>query len=344
MHVICEEPQMPKSYGQKLKILYLAQLLFERSDEDHPLTTREMIDYLAAQGIHAERKSIYDDMSALQDFGMDIISIREKPGGYYLASRQFELAELKLLVDAVQASRFVTTKKSRELISKLETLTSRREAVQLHRQVVVAERGKSSNEQIYYNVDEIYAAMAANHTIRFQYFEWSVQKEMIPRKDGAYYEVSPWLLTWEDENYYLIAYDSTAEILKYYRVDKMLHLSVCETPRVGQDVFDTLDIAGFAKKTFGMFAGDETTVIFRCHASLTGVMIDRFGLDVAMRPDGDGQIRVRANVAVSRQFFGWLTGFGNSVEIISPPEIRTQYQQYLKDILSLYSKNEEDAI
>ena len=334
---------MPKSYGQKLKILYLAQLLLERSDESHPLTTKEMIDYLAAQGIHAERKSIYDDMAALQNFGMDIIAIREKPGGYYLASRQFELAELKLLVDAVQASRFVTTKKSRELISKLETLTSRREAGQLHRQVVVAERGKSSNEQIYYNVDEIYAAMAADHTIRFQYFEWSVQKEMVPRKDGAYYEVSPWLLTWEDENYYLIAYDSTAEILKYYRVDKMLHLTVCETSRDGQAAFNALDIAGFAKKTFGMFAGNETTVVLRCDASLTGVMIDRFGIDVPMRPDKEGQIRVRVNVAVSRQFFGWLTGLGSGVQIISPPEIRTQYQQYLKDILDCYSHNEEDT-
>ena len=334
---------MPKSYGQKLKILYLAQLLLERSDESHPLTTKEMIDYLAAQGIHAERKSIYDDMAALQNFGMDIIAIREKPGGYYLGSRQFELAELKLLVDAVQASRFVTTKKSRELISKLETLTSRREAGQLHRQVVVAERGKSSNEQIYYNVDEIYAAMAADHTIRFQYFEWSVRKEMVPRKDGTYYEVSPWLLTWEDENYYLIAYDSTAEILKYYRVDKMLHLTVCETPRDGQAAFDALDIAGFAKKTFGMFAGDETTVVLRCDASLTGVMIDRFGIDVPMRPDNAGQIRVRVNVAVSRQFFGWLTGLGNGVQIISPPEIRTQYQQYLKDILDCYSHDEEDT-
>lgn len=333
---------MPKSYGQKLKILYLAQLLLERSDESHPLTTKEMIDYLAAQGIHAERKSIYDDMSALQHFGMDIIAIREKPGGYYLASRQFELAELKLLVDAVQASRFVTTKKSRELISKLETLTSKSEAGQLHRQVVVAERGKSSNEQIYYNVDEIYSAMAASRTIRFQYFEWSVQKEMIPRKDGAYYEVSPWLLTWEDENYYLIAYDSTAKILKYYRVDKMMHLTVCETPRAGQTAFEALDIASFAKKTFGMFAGDETTVVFRCDAALTGVMIDRFGLDVSMRQDGGGQIRVRANVAVSRQFFGWITGLGSSVEIVSPPEIRTQYRQYLKDILSLYSEDEED--
>lgn len=332
---------MPKSYGQKLKILYLAQLLLERSDETHPLTTREMIDYLATQGIHAERKSIYDDMNALQTFGMDIVAIREKPGGYYLASRQFELAELKLLVDAVQASRFVTTKKSRELISKLETLTSRSEAGQLHRQVVVAERGKSLNEQIYYNVDEIYAAMASDCMIRFQYFEWSVRKQMIPRKNGAFYEVSPWLLTWEDENYYLIAYDANSEILKYYRVDKMLHLTVCDTPRQGQSAFEKIDIASFSKKTFGMFAGDETTVILQCDASLTGVMIDRFGLNVAMRPDGEGTIRVRANVAVSRQFFGWLAGLGSGVQIVSPPEIRAQYQHYLRDILDRYSNHEE---
>lgn len=333
---------MPKSYGQKLKILYLAQLLLERSDENHPITTKEMIRYLESQGIRAERKSIYDDINALQTFGMDIVAIREKPGGYYLASRQFELPELKLLVDAVQASRFVTAKKSRELISKLEALTSRSEAGQLHRQVVAA-RGKSSNEQIYYNVDEIYTAMAADCNIRFQYFEWSVQKEMVPRKNGTFYEVSPWLLTWEDENYYLIAYDRAAEILKYYRVDKMLHLSVCETSREGQAAFDALDIAEFSKKTFGMFAGSETTVTLQCDDSLTGVMVDRFGLDVPMRPAGTGQIRVRAKVAVSRQFFGWLTGLGSGVEIISPADVREQYQQSLQNILKHYSDSKEEV-
>lgn len=328
---------MSKSYGQKLKILYLAQLLMERSDEKHPLTTKDIIRYLESQGIHAERKSIYDDINALQTFGMDIVTIRERPGGYYLASRQFELPELKLLVDAVQASRFVTVKKSRELISKLEALTSRSEAGQLHRQVVVAKRGKSSNEQIYYNVDKIYTAMAADRDIRFQYFEWSVQKEMVPRKNGACYEVSPWLLTWEDENYYLIAYDRAAGILKYYRVDKMLHLTVCETAREGQDAFDALDIAEFSKKTFGMFAGNEVVVTLQCDDSLTGVMIDRFGLDVPMRPAGAGQLRVYVKVAVSRQFFGWLTGLGSNVEIISPADVREQYQQSLKKILKLYS-------
>lgn len=329
---------MPKSFGQKLKILYVAQLLLEQSDEKHPITTAEIIDYLAMQGIHAERKSIYDDISMLQNFGMDIISIREKPGGYYIASRRFELPELKLLVDAVQASRFVTTKKSRELINKLETLTSRSEAGQLHRQVVVSERGKSENEQIYYNVDEIYSAMAADCCIRFQYFEWSVRKQMVPRKNGAYYEVSPWLLTWEDENYYLIAYDAAAKIIKYYRVDKMLHLSVSASPRQGQDAFYALDIAGFAKKTFGMFAGEETTVTLRCDNSLAGVMIDRFGNDVLMRALDAEQFQVRAKVAVSRQFFGWLTGLGKGISIVSPPEVRSRYQAYLKEILDCYEE------
>ncbi len=332
---------MPKSYGQKLKILYLAKLLLERSDEAHPITTKEMIEYLEAQGIRAERKSIYDDMDALQDFGMDIISIREKSCGYYLASRQFELPELKLLVDAVQASRFVTTKKSRDLIRKLETLTSKSEASQLHRQVVVTERGKSLNEQIYYSVDEIYTAMAADRMIRFQYCEWSVQKELVPRREGAFYEASPWLLTWEDENYYLIAYDHDSDILKYYRVDKMLHLSVSESMRLGRDVFESLDIAGFAKKTFGMFAGDETTVVLECDASLTGVMIDRFGPQVALRSIDKDRIRVRANVAVSRQFFGWLTGLGNNITIVSPLETRQQYVHYLTSILDCYNDKEE---
>lgn len=332
---------MPKSFGQKSKILYVAQLLMEQTDEAHPITTREIIEHLAMHGIHAERKTIYDDIATLQNFGMDIISIREKPGGYYMASRRFELPELKLLVDAVQASRFVTTKKSRELISKLETLTSSSEAGQLRRQVVVLERGKSENEQIYYNVDTIYAAMAADCRIRFQYFEWSVKKEMIPRRGGCYYEVSPWLLTWEDENYYLIAYDDEAEILKYYRVDKMLHLSVSETPRNGQEVFDELDIAGFTKKTFGMFAGEETTVVLRCANALAGVMIDRFGSNVSMRPLDAEHFQVRATIAVSRQFFGWLTGLGEGVWIVSPPEVRSQYHTYIKQILDCYEEEIE---
>lgn len=330
---------MSKSTGQKLKILYLAKLLLERSDEKHPVTTKEAIDYLAAQGIRAERKSIYDDMAALEDIGMDIISIKEKPGGYYLASRQFELPELKLLVDAVQASKFVTTKKSRELIAKLETLTSHSEASKLHRQVVVAQRSKSQNEQIYYSVDEIYAAMAANVQIRFQYCEWSVKKELVPRKNGDFYHVSPWLLTWEDENYYLIAFDSDSDKLKYYRVDKMLHLEQTTTPRKGREEYEKIDVAQFAKKTFGMFAGEETDVVLKAELPMVGVMLDRFGIDVAMRPLDETHFQVRTRVDVSRQFFGWLTGLGKRVEIVFPVSVREAYQNYLKEILGEYEES-----
>ena len=327
---------MPKSYGQKLKILYLAQLLYERTDEQHPISTAEIISYLNTQGIRVERKTVYDDIHTLQRFGLDIIAARSEPKGYYLASRRFELAELKLLVDAVQASRFVTAKKSRALIAKLETLTSHAEAGQLHRQVVVAQRGKSVNEQIYYSVDTIYAAMASECMIRFLYCEWSASKQLVPRRSGAFYEVSPWLLTWENENYYLIAYDHAASILKYYRVDKMLSLSILEQPRLGRDVFEALDIAGFAKKTFGMFAGDETVVTLRCDNSLAGVMVDRFGTDVPMRPISGRELQVRASVAVSHQFFGWLSGFGSRIRIVSPASVCEQYRRYLQDILSLY--------
>lgn len=334
---------MAKSAGQKSKILYLAQLLYEHSDESHPITTQQMIDHLYAQGIHAERKSIYDDMNTLQDFGLDIISVREKPGGYYLASRRFELAELKLLVDAVQASKFVTTKKSRELIAKLETLTSRSHAGQLHRQIAVIAREKSSNEQIYYSVDEIYNAMAADCMIRFQYCEWSADKTLVPRKGGAYYELSPWMLTWEDENYYLIAYDDTAGILKYYRVDKMLHLSVCTRRRQGAKAFEALELSDFTKKTFGMFAGTESPVTLRCNAALAGVMIDRFGNDVAMRRLPDGQMQLHVKVAVSRQFFGWLAGLGTGVRIISPTAIRDEYTGYLREILDSYGNEREEV-
>lgn len=313
------------------------QLLLERTDEEHAVTTQEIIDYLVLHGITAERKSIYTDVDLLIDFGMDIIKIKERPGGYYLASRQFELAELKLLVDAVQASKFITTKKSGELIAKLETLCSKTEAKQLHRQVVVTNRNKAVNENIYYNVDVIYNAIAENVKIRFQYYEWTVNKEMKPRRDGSYYEVSPWLLSWDDENYYLIAFDDRSGEIRHYRVDKMIKISLMEAAREGRGQFEHFDVAGYSKKTFGMFAGEEETVTLCCDSNLTGVMIDRFGMDVAMREREDGRIQARVDVAVSRQFFGWVTGLGAAVKIESPEWVLRAYREYLQEILGKYS-------
>ena len=327
---------MARTEKQKLKLLYIMQLLMERTDEEHQVTTQDIIDYLDAQGIAAERKSIYTDIDLLIDFGVDIIKIKERPGGYYLASRQFELAELKLLVDAVQASKFITTKKSRELIGKLESLCSRYEARQLHRQVVVTNRTKAVNENIYYNVDMIYNAIAAGVKIRFQYFEWSVNKEMQLRRDGMFYVVSPWLLSWDDENYYLIAVDDRSGAIRHYRVDKMIKIGLLRERRDGKNEFEKFDIAGYSKKTFGMFAGEEETVILSCDSGLTGVMIDRFGKDVALRPRNDGRITARVDVAVSRQFFGWITGLGAAVKIESPEHVAENYRRYLQEILREY--------
>lgn len=331
-----DENQMARSEKQKLKLLYLMQYMLEKTDEDHVVTTQELIEYLAANGITAERKSIYTDMDSLIDYGMDIIKKKERPAGYYLASRQFELAELKLLVDSVQSSKFITTKKSRELIAKLESLCSKNEAKQLHRQVVVTNRIKTPNESIYYNVDMIYNAIGENVKVRFQYFEWSVNKEMQLRKNGSFYEVSPWSLTWDDENYYLIAYDSENQMIKHYRVDKMLKIELSVENREGKEAFEHFDIAGYAKKTFGMFAGEEETVTLSCGKNLTGVMIDRFGKEVSLRSKDEERIQARVNVAVSRQFFGWVTGLGAGVRIESPERVVKEYQNYLQEILAGY--------
>lgn len=327
---------MPKSEKQKLKLLYIMNYLMEQTDEFHSVTTQELIDYLAANGISAERKSIYSDVDLLIAYGMDIVRTKERPAGYRLVSRQFELAELKLLVDVVQSSKFITSKKSRELIGKLEKLCSKTEARQLHRQVEVTNRAKTVNENIYYNVDQIYFAIGEDKKIRFLYFDWNVKKEMQLRKGGQYYEVSPWLLTWDDDNYYLIAYDTESGILKHYRVDKMLQIEISKQEREGKEVFEQFDIAAFSKKTFGMFAGEEETVTLLCKNELAGVMVDRFGKEITMRPYDEHLIQARVHVAVSRPFFGWLTGLGNAARIIGPEKTVASYKEYLQEILEQY--------
>ncbi len=334
--------EMARSYQQKLKILCLLKILKEETDEKHPLTTTQLIERLLAYGIQAERKSIYNDIAALEDFGVDIIKVTQKPGGYYLGEREFELAELKLLVDAVVASKFITTKKSRELIHKLETLTSRENAKQLNRQVVVTNRSKAVNEKIYYNVDKIHSAIAKGVKIRFQYFAWTIDKQMELKRDGGFYEVSPFLLSWDDENYYLIAYDAKAGIIKHFRVDKMLRISLCREAREGAEEFADFDFGAYTKKTFGMFAGEEEVVTLVCRNELIGVMIDRFGQEVSTRRRDEDSFFLRTKVAVSRQFFGWLTGLGDGVRIQAPEEVRQRYCRYLDRILEDYGKKSGD--
>lgn len=324
---------MAKSSNQKAKVLYLMRLFLEETDEAHPLSRKQLEEKLAELGIRAARKSLYDDLEMLRVFGLDIAYRKERPEGYYLASRDFELPELKLLVDAVQSSRFITEKKSEELIRKIEGLAGMHEAKQLQRQVVVSNRIKSMNESIYYNVDALHTAIAMNRQIKFQYFEWTVAKQMRLKRKGDWYQISPWALTWGDDNYYLIGYDEKAGMLKHFRVDKMLRIRLHEEARRGRGEFERLDMGHYAKKTFSMFGGAEETLKIRFENRYIGVVIDRFGKEVSVRPDGESHFIARVDVVVSEPFFGWLTGLGKGVEILSPQEVADAYRELLMSIL-----------
>ena len=328
---------MAKSEGQKLKLLYILKWLTERTDETHAMSGQEIIEALEKEGISAERKSIYSDIQALRDFGYDILTTKKRNNsGYYMASREFELAELKLLVDAVQSSKFITAKKSKGLIEKLEKLTSRNDARQLQRQVYVSDRNKNSNESIYYSVDDIHKAIQDNKQIRFKYYDWGADKQMHFRKDGAFYEVSPFFLVWKDENYYLVAYDEKAEIMKHYRVDKMYALSILKKDRAGVDAAKQINPAVYTQQNFGMFAGEEQMLTLQFPEKQIGIIIDRFGKDIDIRKRAEGMCSARVKVAVSNPFFGWVTGLGGIVQIMSPEHVVSDYKNYLKRLLKEY--------
>lgn len=325
---------MAKSAGQKLKLLYIIKLLTENTDEDHPVSTADIIAYLESKGIRSERKSIYDDVEKLCEFGYDIIQVHSRlGGGYYLAGRDFELAELKLLVDAVQSSRFITTRKSRSLIKKLELLAGKHDAGKLQRQVYVAGRIKTENESIYYNIDNIHRAIQENKQIEFQYLDWNLKKELVPRV-GSRKQVSPWALIWREENYYLAAFDSVDGILKHYRVDKMGQVKMLQDAREGMEQFAKTDPASYANQTFGMFSGEEDIVTLQFPNRLIGVVLDRFGRDADIRPVTDRVFRIRARVAVSGQFFGWLAGIGREAVVVGPASVKEGYQRWLTDIVA----------
>ena len=326
---------MARSSGQSLRLLYLRDYLLKYTDEAHPATAKKLIEHLAAQGISVERKTIYTDMEALADFGMDILSIPGKNGGWYVGARDFELAELKLLVDAVQSSRFLSEKKSLSLIRKLGTLASVYDAGALRRQVVVAGRVKSMNESIYYNVDLLHQAIAGNSQITFRYFEWGVDRQKHFR--GGLRTASPYALVWDSENYYLVAH-TEAHGLTHFRVDKMSGISLTGEPRVVTEQTKNLDLSGYGRQVFQMFHGEKVTVRLRFENALAGVVTDRFGRDVILVPDGEEHFILSEQITVSPVFLGWLLSFGDRVEILSPKHVIEEYRQLCRSVLELYEK------
>lgn len=329
---------MPKGSNQKLKLYHLAQIMLENTDDNHYITMPEIMSALEAYEVTADRRTIYADLKDLEALGIEVEG--EPVGGgyrYHVVERPFELPELKLLVDAIQSSKFITERKTNALIRKLEKLVSKYEAMKLQRQVYVSGRIKTMNESIYYTVDTIHNAISENRKIRFQYFQWNVKKEMELRHDGAYYHISPWGLSWDAENYYLIGYDSEAGKIKHYRVDKMLRLQMSDEKREGKEYFKKLDMADYAKKSFGMFGGREEKVKLLVENTLAGVIIDRFGKDIMLIPSDEEHFTVNVDVHVSTQFFGWIISLGERVKILGPEEVVAQMKKEIQRLARQYS-------
>ena len=322
--------------NQKLKIMYLMKILLEETDEDHDLTLNEIVEKLKAYNVTAERKSLYSDIENLRTFGLDIIGMQYgKTYHYKVASRQFQLVELKLLVDAVQSSRFITEKKSDELIEKLESYASKYEAKKLARQVNVNGRVKTMNERIYYSVDKIHQALNEESQIKFQYFTWTADKKMELKHGGAYYSVSPWALCWDDEKYYLVGYDNREYKIKHFRVDKMADVSVVYEEREGKEEFSKMQMSEYTNRLFGMFDGNLETVTLLCENHAANVIIDRFGTDIPLMKTDAEHFTVRVRVSVSKLFLSWIMAIPG-VKIVDPERTVDMMKSEIKRLQEMY--------
>lgn len=312
---------MPKQEGQKSKLLTLLRILEQKTDEEHLLNVPQLVELLEQQDILAERKSIYSDIDTLRSLGYDIQLRRGRGGGYWLASRTFELSELKLLVDAVQASKVVSARTSSKLIHKLEALCSDYEGTQLQRQVYVDGRPKSDSHTLLYSIDALHSAINAGRMVRFRY------------KDDGTRTVSPWQLAWENGCYYLIAYqDEKAPPVRHYRVDRMAGVLVLDEPRRGKEFFRTFDLPAYLRKHFNMFGGTEYRVTLRCTADLEPVMRERFGREPVFCPEDAEHFHFDVPICVSQQFFGWVCGFGGKVEVTAPAAVRAQLHEMVQGL------------
>lgn len=319
-----------KNTNQRLKILYLYKILLERTDEEHYITMSEIISQLSLYGITAARKALYEDIEALKVFGLDIVSGRGTNAGYQVVSRDFELPELKLLADAVSSSRFLTEKKSSELLKKLEKLTSIYEAKQIQRQVFIADRVKSGNERIYMNVDAVHRAIAEQKKISFKYFDYDINKKKRYRQGIR--TCSPYALTWDDERYYLVAYYEKYDSISNFRVDRMENVEIL--PESAQKYPSGFNLSSYLNSTFSMFSGESEEVKLCFEQSLINAVIDRFGKNVSIFPDDDEHFTVRVQIKTEHPepFFGWLFQFGTKVKIIAPFTLKEKYIEMLKKV------------
>lgn len=327
---------MTKASGtnQKLKLLYLARIFEEETDEEHMLTVYDICDMLEKYDIHCTRKTAYEDIAMLSDFGMDIIAdTSRKATGYYLGERRFELPELKLLADSVSSARFITERKSRLLLKKLEALAGKFRGQEINRRVFVANRVKSSNEMIYINIDVITRAIDEGKKIQFRYYDYTVSKEKKYREGVKV--CSPYGLTWNDGNYYLVAYyEKYGSDLSNFRVDRMDSVKIIDEKAVPMP--EGFDLAEYTNTSFSMFSGADSAVKLKFGEKLVNAVIDKFGTDIIMIPSGDGKFTVNVKIKTGAAFYGWLFQFGNKAEILAPENIRSEFRNMLDNVKDQY--------
>ena len=322
----------------RIRILAVLDILMERTDKEHRLNARQISDILEKEyDLASDRRTLYAEVESLIEYGIDIHQIKGRHGGYYVEKREFDFAELKLLVDAVQSSKFISEEETRRLIRKLEKLCNRYDAKELSGQVTIINRPRTGGDDSYAQVALLHEAIYQNKKIRFQYTTWNARKQRVPRHEGQFYTASPLSLVYAEEKYYLVAYDEDAQTVKHFRVDKIISLSILEEAATPLE----FDAPSFARKTFSMYGGEDVNVVLRGKESLVGTLMDHFGTDIFLHPDDAGYFKAGVMVSVSPTFFGWLMGLGDGIEILKPSWVRDAFKEHVKKVLRLYEQGEE---
>lgn len=328
---------MARGKKQKLKLFYLYKIMCEETDRKHYLTMPQIVDRLAFYGVEADRKSLYDDLEVLSLFGIEVKRTRKGAHTFYnVTNRPFELAEMKILVDAVQASKFISEKETKVIIRKLLNLVSMNDARLLERNVVVPGRIKNMDESVYYTVDVIFRALNFDQQLRFHYFRWNVDGEKEFHRNGDYCTVSPWALHYDDEKYYLVAYDHLHKEIRHFRVDKMLDAEVLEAKRKGITKYRRKNEEKYTQQHFRMFGGEIQNVTLHCENELSNVVLDQFGKTTKITRVDEEHFEVNVEVAVSDQFFGWVVALGDKIKIISPEKVVSRIKQIVDRLNEQY--------
>ncbi len=326
---------MSKEAGKE-RLLALAKLFMEETDEEVGLTTSAIIEILQAKGIAAERKAIYRDIAALRDAGMDIRKYERAPVEFALASRQFSRSELLLLVDAVQGSKFITKRQSEKLVKSIKTLGSKRQSRGLDKRIFVGGRVKSQNDSVFCNVDVIQEAIAAKRKLRFCYASYDCSKRIKLRHDGRVYEQTPVQLLYVDGFYYLICYSDKYDDFANYRVDRMCRIIITDTRATRNARIATFNAEEYERRVLGMFSGPSTRVSLVVEERAMNAVIDRFGKDVQVEDRGDGMANVSVTVMETPVFYGWVAQFSGQITIDGPKTVREGFAEYLRDMLATY--------